>query len=260
MKSPRRAFAQRTICARWGLEQPTPRKPRGKSVRQVLETTPRTTRLPRAMAHHNSWSPESDQEKENKPARTPLRPLQLDAGQTPAKRSPRRLMPSCTAARLRNGLMQLMTAGPPRVSACPVSPGDWSLWSAHVARADDGSLLTGLEVRLSLRFPADDERDCIPNVKVNRPAGFFHPNVDARSGMICARALEQRCNAVMLVGEQLSAIVDLLHRPVFDVAPANEEAAALCYGDQAMLRQRISARVNQVGSPDQPVLMRGLTS
>jgi hypothetical protein len=68
-----------------------------------------------------------------------------------------------------------------------------------------------------------------------------------------------------LVSEQLRAVAGLLQRPAFDVAPVNEEAAAMWFGERAVLSARLRARPAQ--RPAQrpspiaaPLLTRGLTT
>lgn len=275
---PKRSFAQRTICARWNLTEPsTP-------ARQLH--TPSTPQQPPLLMQSNSWSPDSTDSsgKENSPPpqrRRPLQVLQAEAGSmtTPATAAaPRKLQP-CTVSRLREGLRQVMMSSPEGVTAFPCAPGDWSTWTARVTCPEDGSAVAGLEVRLSLCFPDDEatngdhasettETMGLPRVMVQHPVGLFHPNIDVRTGDLSALALSRRCSAIALVGEQLVAVADLLTRPAFDVAPSNTEAAAMWYGDRTALRARVRARAVQRESPEQrsspragalPVLMRGLT-
>ena len=269
VRDPRRAFAQRAVCARWGLALPV-------SPRNIQKfgrpTTPTTTYRAPAISHSLSWSPESENEKDtSSPRRRPLRSLQSDAtvDDPPCSSPAPPQMDQCTVARLQEGLKQLMMMGGARgMTACPVTPGDWSRWSARLTGADDGA-----ELQLTLRYlPADEsasahtpstprraveretERDetegdalvDLPRVHVRSPADLRHPNVDARTGEMCRRALGRRCSAVALIGEQLRAVAELLDRPVFDVPPADPEAAAVWYGHHAVpgtgMRQRPSRK------------------
>ena len=295
LRDPRRTFAQRTVCARWSLAMPTPRRRRSSGAAPPL--TPRTVvRKPPPIAQSSSWSPESEAENDkdgSPPRRRPaLRRLQSNVdGEEASKARP--IMAACTVARLREGLKQLMLSGSEELQACPVSPGDWSRWSARLACANDGSAVSGLEIELAMRYPADGRADSsapdtsngtshgteddedgrfpieahegLPRIRVRRPVGLFHPNVDATTGEVSVRALARRCSSVALVSEQLRAVAGLLQRPAFDVAPVNEEAAAMWFGERAVLSTRLRARPAQ--RPAQrpspiaaPLLTRGLTT
>ena len=52
------------------------------------------------------------------------------------------------------------------------------------------------------------------------------------------RALGKRCAPVDLVGDQLQAVLSLLCRPAFSVAPLNPPAAAGWYGNREELRAK----------------------
>jgi len=300
LRDPRRTFAQRTVCARWSLAMPTPRRRRSSGAAPPL--TPRTVvRKPPPIAQSSSWSPESEAENDkdgSPPRRRPaLRRLQSNVDGEEASRASRPIMAACTVARLREGLKQLMLSGSEGLQACPVSPGDWSRWSARLACANDGSAVSGLEIELAMRYPADGSADGsapdtsngashgtshgteddeggkfpteahegLPRIRVRHPVGLFHPNVDATTGEVSVRALARRCSSVALVSEQLRAVAGLLRRPAFDVAPVNEEAAAMWFGERAVLSARLRARPAQ--RPAQrpspiaaPLLTRGLTT
>lgn len=300
LRDPRRTFAQRTVCARWSLAMPTPRRRRSSGAAPPL--TPRTVvRKPPPIAQSSSWSPESEAENDkdgSPPRRRPaLRRLQSNVDGEEASKASRPIMAACTVARLREGLKQLMLSGSEGLQACPVSPGDWSRWSARLACANDGSAVSGLEIELAMRYPADGSADGsapdtsngtshgtshgteddeggkfpteahegLPRIRVRQPVGLFHPNVDATTGEVSVRALARRCSSVALVSEQLRAVAGLLQRPAFDVAPVNEEAAAMWFGERAVLSARLRARPAQ--RPAQrpspiaaPLLTRGLTT
>lgn len=143
----------------------------------------------------------------------------------------------CTISRLQKSLQTIVMGGAGKhIQAFPEREDSWSVWRATITCPEDGSSrMSGLAHTLRLTFH-DDE---LPHAQILSPARCFHPNVDPRGQAVCAKALERRCTPVDLVSEQLKAVLSLLDRPVFDVAPLNAEAATLWYGNERVLRRRI---------------------
>ena len=236
---PRRAFAQRAICARWSLPLPTadaadPTTGAGAGAgASVISRMRPLGSPPPAYKPKALWrTPLVDKENAPPAVRTATPP----ALRAPPPGGGGSGGGGCAVARLREGLrMLMMGAHGARVSACPEAAGDWSAWSATITCPDDGSPLSGETLRLRLGFELDGaavDHGGLPTVAVlNRPlpsGAAFHPNVDA-GGTVCARALARRCAPAALVGDVLLATLDLLRRPVFAVPPSNAEAAAGWY-------------------------------
>jgi ubiquitin-protein ligase len=261
-REPKRSFAQRSVCARWALKLPTspPRVLATPTARRLpieslasigAPTTSGTpSRRPPPLRHSSSWSPDSSatpNENAPPPRRRGLRQLPVNAA-TPVKQShtfATTPMTRCSVARLRKGLQDILLSPCELMTACPERSGDWSEWTARVVCPDDGAALSGRELQLSLHYPPDeadvegDEATAgLPCIRVVRPH-VFHPNVDPKTGIVCARALSSRCSAVQLVREQLEGLASLMGRPVFGVPPLNRVAAAAWYGDRSEL-QRLS--------------------
>ena len=248
LPQPKRAYAQRIICERWGLVLPHTRSERrAPALAAGLQT-------PKPRAFMAKASPKTQVAKENVPPREPLGRLSQDhtRSSTPASSadadSPVRLN-KCTISRLRHGLHEIMMRGPAGIRACPEQPDDWAVWTAKVICSDDdGSIVAGTEFSARLRFPpdadAENETDGLPEVEITRPV-CFHPNIDERSGRVCPAALRRRILPTQLIGDQLTALADLLRRPVFDTKPANETAAAMWYGD----RNELAAQMKLTSAP-----------
>lgn len=291
---PRRMFAQRAVCARWKLSLPPKRRkqrslavgaafvpakatvtsgdarergeplsPQGHHTPTDAHSSMFTPTTAPLVARVSSWSPDScdsgDSAKEN------VRPheLALDSDDGAASSEATSMASAAshwlsppTISRLRRGLQDVLLSGREGVSACPVQPGDWSLWSARVkCSSTNGSPFDGVEFQLRVSFPSElahetEGLECdastdaqttrgLPQVHVLQPE-CFHPNVDRKSGLLCAKALGERCLAADLIGVQLAAFVELVRRPVFSVPPTNAEASAMWYGDPSELRRRVA--------------------
>lgn len=239
--------------ARLSIQETFDRKPDFREATKIAmpkrprASPPRPAWAEQVQTVSRSWNASIGSDTIVKPA--PLRARRALSGIVPqqsilpdADALPRETMSACAVARLREGLKALVLGGHEGITACPEQPSDWSVWRARLSIASDGSLMSGLKFELRLCFPVGSDatraQNGLPLVKVEAPAHLFHPNLDP-AGVLCSAALESRCSAVDLVGDQLSAVMSILQRPVFRVPPRNLEAAAAWYGDKLELRRRV---------------------
>ena len=262
---PKREFARRTVCSALSTRWPrnnssaTTGRNSGDTFATALSTRPPWVDQIAAtgMSVNRSWS-----HSERPLLASPRRPLHSISRAEAATRMNRngenrssaaqlqrvRLSP-CAVARLQSGLRAIVMSGHDTVTACPEQPGDWCLWSARVTCPRNVAACSGMTFRLALDFTPRGDGDAngatdydasgLPHVRVVSPA-CFHPSV-RRDGVVSAAALSRRTTPVALISEQLAAVIGLLNRPEFGVAPLNRKAAALWFGDADELRARVRA-------------------
>ena len=274
---PKQAFAQATVCARWGLPLPraasdkralvTPtRTGRGDRTRRGVEHEPGSLGAAPFLSGGSSAgsTPLYASKRDNKENVRPVRNQRLSGGAglsapdvtpTPAgPADPLGASPSSSSSadsadaappatpagalrtRLLAGLQQVMLGEVDGVSACPLSPGDWSRWTARVdtmpplEQAAAAAPSAGVQLTLNLEFELEGEgAGGLPAITVTRPA-CKHPNIGS-DGTVCASALARRCPPVALVGEVLASVRNLLETPVLSVQPLNADAAARWFGE-----------------------------
>ena len=155
----------------------------------------------------------------------------------------------CVASRLQQGLRSLIESGPERVRAFPQDE-NMDVWSATVECPPSGPYAGK---KFSLQLVYDLSRGLeggawLPTVQLLYPT-CFHPNVGT-DGMLCRRALHDRCTPLEAVGDILHHVMELIGRPSFSVRPRNADAAACWFDDNCNLRERI--RKAMLGQPPTP--------